>query len=182
MTVLHVPGPGDLARGVEGGGGRAEHHLGLVGLGQRGQEAQQPGGPAEAHQQDAGGIGVEGAGVADPLWPKIRRQRATTSWEVQPGLLVHHDQAVDLVRRRRAHLSWSSRPSPVATRPAAGIVVTRGSGASTSSTRLPATTAGSLAKASFGVRFIRTWRPIACCSWTRRSSSASAASSDSELR
>ena len=28
----HVPGPGDLARGIEGAGGAPEHDLGLVGL------------------------------------------------------------------------------------------------------------------------------------------------------
>ena len=123
--------------------------------------------PAQPDQQHAGGVGIEGPGVADPLRPKMRRQRATTSWVVQPGLLVDHHQAVDLVRRRRL-IGVSSPSTPT--------------GAASSIRRAAAATAGSghEARAS-GCASAGSGAPTAAWTCARRSSRASAASSDSEL-
>ena len=92
----HVPLPGHLTRGVERRRRRPEHDVGLIGLGQCGQEAQQSGGPAEADQQDAGGVWVEGPGVATRRCPKTRRQRATTSWTSTPASLSITTSPVEL--------------------------------------------------------------------------------------
>ena len=62
----HVEGRRHLARGVERRRRRAEHDLADVGLRERGGEAQQPRGPADADDQHTRGVGVERPGVADP--------------------------------------------------------------------------------------------------------------------
>ena len=87
--------PVDLARRVERRGGHAEDDLGLVGLGQAGQELQQPGGPAQADQEHAGGVGVEGAGVADPALAEDPPAAGHHVVAGHPGRLVDHRQAVD---------------------------------------------------------------------------------------
>ena len=58
-------GGGHLAGGVERRRLDAEHDLAHVGLAAARQEAQQPVARPDAEQQHPGGIGVEGAGVAD---------------------------------------------------------------------------------------------------------------------
>ena len=82
----------------------AEHDLADVGLGQVAQEAQQAGGPAHPEQQHAGGVGVEGAGVADLPGAEDAggpgpRRRATST---RPACRR---------RRRRARAPTSRRPA-----------------------------------------------------------------------
>ena len=82
--------------------GRAQHDLGLVGLRQAGEEPQHAGEPAQAHEQDPGGVGVERPGVADPA---LREDAAAPGHGVvrgPAGLFVHHHHADGLGRRRRS--------------------------------------------------------------------------------
>ena len=60
----HAPGLGQLAVGIAGARAPAEPGRGQVGLRQAGEEALDPGRPAEQDQQQAGREGVERAGVA----------------------------------------------------------------------------------------------------------------------
>src|SRR5207249_177551 len=66
VQVGHGPAVGLGAGGVEGVGGHAEGDLAPVDLAGLGEEAQEAGGPAEADEEDTGGVGVERPGVADP--------------------------------------------------------------------------------------------------------------------
>ena len=77
-------GPAErLAREVVGGGGEAQPHGGAVLLLAAREEAREPGGPADADRQDAGGEGVEGAGVPDAprrRAPGARGRRRRARW------------------------------------------------------------------------------------------------------
>ena len=177
VTCGHVLGPGDLARGVERGGGGAEHDLGLVGLGQRGEEAHEPGGPAQADQQHAGGVGVEGAGVADPA---LAEDAAAAGHHVvggPAGLLVDHHQPGHLGRRRRS----LARPSVrLVGRPARPLVADPRSSSSTR--RAGHDGRVGLERRAGACASSVTCAPMSRCSCARRSSSASAASSSSEAQ
>jgi hypothetical protein len=59
----------DRAGRVEGAGRDAEDHVTSVRLASFREETQQAGDTSEAHEQDTGGVGVEGAGVADASLP-----------------------------------------------------------------------------------------------------------------
>ena len=107
--LAHVPGAHRLTRCVESGGGRAQHDLGLVLLSQGREEAQRPGDATEADEKDAGGIGIEGAGVPDAA---LTEEAATTGDDIvrgPPRFLVHHHQpdgsifpiATSITHRRR---------------------------------------------------------------------------------
>ena len=86
----HVVGRGHLAVGVQGVGLHAEADLRLVGLGQAGQEAQEPGAPADPQHQDAGGHRIERARSGRSSGCRgCPRHLATTSWLVHPeGLSI----------------------------------------------------------------------------------------------
>ena len=82
-----------------------EHDLADVGLGQHGQEAQQPGGSADAEQQHPGGIGVERAGVAD--LPVV--QNARGPWPPRRG--TSSPAALSTTASRRARWRRQARAS-----------------------------------------------------------------------
>jgi hypothetical protein len=101
----HVVVGDDLTGGVEGRRLDAQHHLADVGLRQRGEEAQQPGHPADAEQQHAGGVGIERARVADLLVVQDPPGLGHHVVGGPPGRLVDHGEPV--VPRRVAHASSS---------------------------------------------------------------------------
>ena len=165
----HVVGRRDLARVVERRRLDAEHDLARVGLRQRGEEAQQPGHPAHAEEQHAGGVGIEGARVADLAgaerrrgpWrrrrarstrPACRRRRARRAPASAPG-----SQRRVVVRRHRRR---SRRPRRISSIRVAAARSTSSGG-----------------KLSSGVRLMRAWRPMA--GWRRTRCSASAATTSS---
>ncbi len=90
----HVVAGHHVAARVQGRGLGAQHDLADVGLGQGGEEAQQTGGPAHPEQQDAGGVGVERAGMADLL---VVQDPAGLGHDIvrrPPGVLVDDGDAV----------------------------------------------------------------------------------------
>ena len=98
----HVPAAGDLAGGVERGGGGAEHDGAPVVLRRVAQVLEQPGDLADAEQEHAGGVGVEGAGVADLAGAEVA---AGLGHHVVAGPargLVDDDEAVGTRRPRAA--------------------------------------------------------------------------------
>ena len=85
--------PDHLTVGIEGRGLDAEAHRGLVRLRQIAEEPQEPGGPADAHDEQSGRHRVEGARVARPSSCRApRRTFATASCDVMPPRLVDEQQ------------------------------------------------------------------------------------------
>ena len=113
LTGGHVVAGRDLPGGVEGVGLDAEHDLGLVALGKLGQIPQQAGGPADAEHQHAGGVGIEGAAVADLAGAQHPPGPGHHVVAGPPGGLVDNRNAV------RRHAVLAAR-RPVAT-PSGGI-------------------------------------------------------------
>ena len=116
------------------------------------------------------------SGSRVPAWPtrrcpKMRRHRATTSCEVQPASLSTTTRPLTVDAPggpASAGGSDSPRSGVTARRPADSPSC---SPRRSSSTREPATMAGSAWKVSRGVRFIVICAPTIRCRWTRRSSS-----------
>ena len=113
-----------------------------VGLGGQAEVAQQPGDPADAEEEHAGGVGVEGAGVAD-----------LAGAEHAAGL-GHH-----VVARPAGRLVDDRQP--VRARGPRHVTSSSWIWRRTSSRRAAPRPTSSGLKTSSGVRFTRAWRPMA---------------------
>ena len=93
--LLGIGSAGDTALDIVAVGLDAEGHVGQVGLGGVVEELQRLRGHANRERQHAGGGRIEGAGVADPLFPE-ETARAGDDVEAGPaGGLVDHEVAVE---------------------------------------------------------------------------------------
>ncbi len=121
--AVHVERRRHLARRIERRGRGPEDDVGRVRLGQHGQEAHQARGAAEPDQQDPGGIGVEGAGMADPALPEDAAAARHHVVRGPAGRLVDDHQAVDahVVGGSSSCTSWCNPRSSSSTRVPAAI-------------------------------------------------------------
>jgi len=104
---------------------RAEDDFAFVLLSQSGQETQCPGHPADADEEDPGGVGIEGTGMAHA---PLAEDPAAAGHDIvrgPTGLLVHHRQPqgsiVALASRFSGHRHRAVRPRPRCRAVAAGL-------------------------------------------------------------
>ncbi len=116
IVGLHGHRSDDVTVGVQGGGRDPQTERALVGLGLVAEEAQEPGGPADAHDQQAGRHRIEGARVSDLLRaqrPSHRRHRVVGR---DPLRLVDQQEPVRAPGPRRGHGATGSPRSALDSR------------------------------------------------------------------
>ena len=155
--VTHVGARRHLSGGIQGARGNAENNLAHVGLAEHGGETQQAGGAPHPDDEDAGGIRVERAGVADAPGRRGaggcgRRRRGRST---RPVCRRRGSR-----RGRRPSQYRSVLPSSDA-RPHGVVAARRCVGARPP--RGPRRHAGVGQELQVGVRFMRTERPITRC-------------------